>query len=246
MRKGHCFAGKLLRQTEWRRVAGMRVVVSWPENGLAPPPRRRRPTWLTRLMGWGGTVLVVGGMVLVGVVLGSQIHAPRPAPGAAGTVGTARTMSVRRSMPLSVIIPAIGVRSPLLRLGRNHDGSMAVPSLDTSAQLAAWYRYSVTPGQLGASVIEGHVDSYTGPGVFFRLGALVPGDHIYVKLADGMTVNFRVTGVRLYLKSEYPAGLIYRASGYSALRVVTCGGQFDPATGHYLGSVVVFAVLQAT
>lgn len=235
-----------MRPTEWRRVAGLRVVVSWPENGLAPPPRRRRPTWLTRLTGLAGTVLVGGGVVLVGVVLGSQIHAPHPASSAAGAVGGTGAGAVRRSVPVTVSIPAIGVRSSLLRMGNNRDGSMAVPSLGTSAGLAAWYRYSVTPGQLGASVIEGHVDGYGGPGVFFRLGALVPGDRIYVRLADGVTVTFRVTGVRMYLKSEYPARLIYRASGYAALRVITCGGIFDSATGHYLSSIVVFAVLTSS
>jgi hypothetical protein len=188
---------------------------------------------------------MIAGLVVIGVVLGSQIHAPHPGASAAGTVGAAGTASVRRSLPLTVSIPAIGVRSPLLRLGNNRDGSMAVPSLGTGAQLAAWYRYSVTPGQLGASVIEGHVDGYTGPGVFFRLGALVPGDHIYIRLADRQTVTFRVTGVRMYLKSKYPASLIYHATGYAALRVITCGGQFDPGTGHYLSSVVVFAVLQS-
>ncbi len=79
-------------------------------------------------------------------------------------------------MPVSVTIPSIGVESRLLRLGRNQDGTMQVPDLVTSADEAAWYKYSVTPGQVGTAVIEGHVDSYQGPAVFFRLGALRPGN----------------------------------------------------------------------
>ena len=131
-----------------------------------------------------------------------------------------------RSLPVSVNIPAIGVSSKLLRLGVNSDGTMQVPSLTTSADEAAWYKYSATPGQIGASVIEGHVDSYHGPAVFFRLGALHPGDAVDVTLADGVTAIFRVTGVREYLKSNFPAKSIYGAPGYAALRLITCGGDF--------------------
>jgi sortase (surface protein transpeptidase) len=101
----------------------------------------------------------------------------------------------------------------------------------------------VTPGQIGASVIEGHLDSYQGPAVFFRLGALRPGDSIDVTLADRVTAVFRVTGVRQYLKSSFPAKTIYGATSYAALHLITCGGAFDYATGHYLGSTVVFASL---
>jgi sortase (surface protein transpeptidase) len=101
----------------------------------------------------------------------------------------------------------------------------------------------VTPGQIGAAVIEGHVDSQVGPAVFFRLGALHPGDRIDVTLADGMTAVFRVTGVREYAKANFPTTMIYGATNYASLRVVTCGGTFDNATGHYVSSVVVFASL---
>jgi Sortase domain len=87
------------------------------------------------------------------------------------------------------------------------------------------------------------VDSEVGPAVFFRLGAVHPGDHIDVTLTDGMTAVFRVTGVREYSKDDFPTKMIYGATNYAALRLVTCGGTFDDATGHYLNSVVVFASL---
>ena len=119
-------------------------------------------------------------------------------------------------------------------------------SLSTSADEAAWYKYSVTPGQIGTAVIEGHVDSNQGPAVFYRLGALQPGDTIDVTLADGITAIFRVTGVREYQKSNYPADAIYGTTNYAALRLITCGGVFDYATGHYLSSTVVFASLTSS
>lgn len=120
---------------------------------------------------------------------------------------------------------------------------MQVPALPSQANRAAWYTHSVTPGQIGSAVIEGHVDSYAGPAVFFRLGALRPGNVIDVTRADGVTAIFKVTGVREYPKAKFPAGKIYGRTNYAALRLITCGGTFDSATGHYLGSTVVFASL---
>jgi sortase (surface protein transpeptidase) len=150
-------------------------------------------------------------------------------------------------LPVSVEIPAIGVHSVLLHLGVKRDGTMQVPPLQRSPSAAAWYKYSVTPGQIGTSVIEGHVDSDQGPAVFYRLGALRPGDLVNVRLADGITAIFRVTGVRQYPKSRFPAKTVYRdATRFAALRLITCGGAFDYATSQYLSSTVVFAFLVAS
>jgi sortase (surface protein transpeptidase) len=220
--------------------------MSWPEASISggPPPAPPPPGSRARLAGLLGTALVLGGLSAIGYAIASQVHAPRPAASAAGKTSPARGgPSVRRSVPVSVAIPAIGVHSQLLHLGLNRDGTLAVPSLAVQANEAAWYRYSATPGQVGSSVIEGHVDSETGPAVFFRLGALHPGNTIDVTLADGVTAIFRVTGVREYRKAEFPDRLIYGATDYAALRLITCGGAFDNATGHYLSSTVVFASL---
>ncbi len=229
----------------WRRIAGFRVVMSWPDNACAAPPQPPPGWFRARLAGIAGVLLLVGGAITVGIAALSQHHAPQPSAATAGAIGppVAKGPSVRRSVPMSVDIPAIGVHSELLRLGLNADGTIQVPSLATSADEAAWYMYSPTPGQIGASVIEGHVDSYRGPAVFFRLGALRPGDVIDVTLADGVTAIFRVTGVRDYAKVKFPTGIIYGPTDYAALRLITCGGTFDPATGHYLSSTVVFASL---
>ncbi|MGH7161167.1 MAG: class F sortase [Acetobacteraceae bacterium] len=228
---------------QWRRIAGLRVVVSWPDGGVASPPSVA-DSLRARLAGVAGVLLLAIGAAAVGFAVSAQQHAPQPSRATAGVLGpAARGPSLSRSMPVSVNIPAIGVASKLLHLGLNSDGTMQVPSLTTSANEAAWYKYSAAPGQIGASVIEGHVDSYRGPAVFFRLGALHPGDAVDVTLADGITAIFRVTGVREYLKSNFPAKSIYGSTGYAALRLITCGGTFDYATGHYLSSTVVFASL---
>jgi hypothetical protein len=228
----------------WPRIAGLRVVMSWPDSEFAPqPPPRGRGR--VRLAGLAGGSLVFGGTVAILVALLAQQHAPSPVASAAGRVGPdgAKEQALHQSPPVAVSIPAIGVKSKLLHLGLNKDGTIQVPDLNTSANEAAWYKYSATPGQIGTSVIEGHVDSYGGPAVFYRLGALRPGNRVSVTLADGITAVFRVTGVREYAKDEYPANTIYASANFAALRLITCGGGFDAATGHYLSSVVVYASL---
>lgn len=251
-------------RAEWRRIAGFRVVMSWPESGLAPAPARRptppkrpglpkplEPGGLrSRVAGVAGALLIVGGAALVSVVIAVQQHAPQPSSTAAGTTGPSGAkawwLSLRRSLPVSVDIPAIGVHSVLLRLGVKPDGTMQVPPLQRKPNAAAWYKYSVTPGQIGTSVIEGHVDNHQGPAVFFRLGALRPGDLVNVRLADGVTAIFRVTGVRQYQKSKFPAETVYHKTRFAGLRLITCGGAFDYATSQYLSSTVVYAFLVAS
>jgi hypothetical protein len=236
----------LLGQEESRRIAGFHVVTYWRPSVHRPPPTRAG-SLRAFLAGVVGVLLIVSGAAAVGVALATQEHAPQPSPGAAGVTGPgARGPWLRRSVPVSVDIPAIGVDSTVLHLGVSADGMIQVPSLYTQAGDAAWYKYSATPGQIGASVIEGHVDTYQGPAVFFRLGALRPGDRVYVTLADGITAVFRVTGTREYLKSRFPARTIYGTTDFAALRLITCGGAFDYATHHYLSSTVVFASLTAS
>jgi Sortase domain len=141
--------------------------------------------------------------------------------------------------PVSLIIPAIGVQTPLIRLGRTASGTLQVP---TTTAVAGWYTGSPRPGAIGAAVIAGHVDSLTGPGVFFRLRLLRPRDLILVRRADDSIAAFRVVTVRLYAKLHFPTAAVYGPAPVAELHVVTCGGTFDYATGHYLGNVIVFAI----
>jgi sortase (surface protein transpeptidase) len=79
----------------------------------------------------------------------------------------------------------------------------------TSSAAAGWYTGSPRPGAIGPAVIVGHVDSLTGPGVFYRLSELRPGDRVYVLRADGTTTEFRVTAVQIYLKDSFPTEAVY-------------------------------------
>jgi sortase (surface protein transpeptidase) len=140
--------------------------------------------------------------------------------------------------PASLTIPLIGVKTSLITLGLAAGGAMQVPSTTT---VAGWYTGSPRPGSIGSAVIVGHVDSKTGPGVFVRLDELKPGNDVFVKRADGTTAEFRVTRVQEYLKDKFPTQEVYGPTPDAELRLITCGGAFDPATGHYLSNVVVYA-----
>jgi Sortase domain len=151
-----------------------------------------------------------------------------------------------QSPPASISIPAIGVTSKLMEVGLNPDGTIQVPPLNDPplTNEAAWYKYSPTPGQPGPSIIEGHVDSASGgPSVFFRLGALKPGNLVDVTLADGQAAVFKISAVRSYLKSQFPTSTVYGFTDYASLRLITCGGSFDKQSGHYTSNVVAFASL---
>jgi sortase (surface protein transpeptidase) len=169
----------------------------------------------------------VGKPTLVPVPIGRQAPVPEPAP-----------QKVAR--PVSLIIPSIGVRTGLVRLGLTPSGALQVPSTTT---VAGWYTGSARPGATGAAVIVGHIDSRSGPGIFFRLRLLHPGSRVYVRRADGTLAVFQVTSVRSYLKSRFPTVAVYGPVPYAELRLITCGGTFDYATGHYLSNVIVDAAL---
>ena len=142
--------------------------------------------------------------------------------------------------PVSLTIPLIGVQSQLITLGLAAGGALQVPPL-SSASVAGWYTGSPRPGAVGSAIIVGHIDSRSGPGVFYRLSELSRGNDIYVKRADGTAAEFRVTTVRTYLKDQFPTETVYGPTPDAELRLITCGGAFDPATGHYLSNIVVYA-----
>lgn len=149
-----------------------------------------------------------------------------------------------RSAPIAIDIPAIGAHSELLTLGLNDDGTVEVPPLDVPDSQAGWYRYSPTPGELGPAVILGHVDSKQyGPGVFYRLGELVAGDRISVARADGPVATFVVDRTVRYPKDDFPTDEIYGDIDHAGLRLITCGGVFDPDAGSYQDNTVVYASL---
>jgi hypothetical protein len=154
----------------------------------------------------------------------------------------AHEVGLLRSRPIHLSVPALGLSVRLTSLDLNANGTVSVP---TDIYEPGWYRRGATPGQLGTAVILGHVDSYRGPAVFYKLRDLVVGDRVNVSLADGVIAHFRVIGTATYLKAHFPAQLVYGPRSYGALQLITCGGAFDNGSGHYLSNVVVYTALVA-
>jgi sortase (surface protein transpeptidase) len=145
----------------------------------------------------------------------------------------------REPLPVRLQVPAIGIDAPLIRLGLDGRGALEVPD---RPEQAGWFGRGARPGERGAAVIAGHVDSAVGPAVFYRLGALRPGDAIRVRRQDGSAVAFRVRRVERWPKARFPTARVYGATRRPSLRLVTCGGAFDEASGHYADNTIVFAV----
>lgn len=147
------------------------------------------------------------------------------------------------SKPKKIVIPAIDVHAKVETLGKKNDGSIEVPPFAPDSP-AGWYTKSPTPGQLGPSVILGHVDSKKyGPAVFYKLGALTKGDRVRVKRADGSVAQFRVNRVVESPKDKFPTTAVYGSIDHAGLRLITCGGQFNPHRGHYEDNIIAYASL---
>jgi sortase (surface protein transpeptidase) len=166
-----------------------------------------------------------------------------PGSSKAGTTAMMKLTPLKRSRPIRLTIPALGIVTGLDTLGLQADHQVMVP---TTTHTPGWYIDGPAPGQMGSAVILGHVDSYIGPGVFFELKTLKVGDSIRVQLADGEVTHFVVTRVVEYSKTTFPDGLVYGTHHTESLQLVTCGGSFDHATGHYLSNIVVYSHLVRT
>lgn len=168
--------------------------------------------------------------------------ASAPAP-AADTQQLPPVMSA--SAPVTLTIPSIGVRTDLIHLGLEENGSLKVPEDTGNGAPASWYDGSPTPGERGPSVVLGHVNSPNGRGgVFADLRKLTPGAEITVSRADGSTAVFTVDRGELYPKNGFPTLKVYGNTPGSGLRLITCDG-YDPATGEFDDNYVIYATLKA-
>jgi hypothetical protein len=209
-------------------------------------PRR---AWLLAELGGSGAALA-GIAVLIQVMLApggppgpsAAASAPRPPVAYALPAVAPEELTSTAAPPIRLQIPAIHVSTTIVDEGLDADGALQVPPLtDAGVREAGWYDLGPTPGQVGSAIIAGHVDSYQAPGVFYDLGDLAPGNAVEVTLANGKTVHFTVTSVHEYSKAHFPAREVYGPEPYQALRLITCGGAFDEATGHYLSNIVAYA-----
>jgi len=205
--------------------------------------------------GWGRVAAGAAALVLLAGCSGLGTRHPEAPAAASSTApdraasgaGAARGFrSVRdyraTPVPVRLAIPRIHLDSSLQRLGQAPDRTVQVPS---RWGMAGWYALGPRPGDPGSAVLLGHVDSTRGPAVFFRVRELRPGDEIDVARADGSSVRFVVQRTARYDKRRFPTDEVYYPTLAAALRLVTCGGQFDVATGHYRSNVIAFATARS-
>lgn len=180
----------------------------------------------------------------------AEAGAGRPTAGASGGNDAAtglqdptanRTPTTAASaLPTRVVIPSIGVDASLEHLHKDASGALLPPSQWMDA---GWFSDGVVPGHTGPAVIAGHVDSLTSAAVFFKLDELAPGDDVQVQMSDGTTLHFTVSGSEQAPKTAFPTSDVYGPTPTPELRLITCDGAFDHATGHYVNNLIVFADL---
>lgn len=208
-------------------------------------------------------ILVIGAATVAALLVGgiSLAAANAPAPdgsmAAGAPVEPARGSAGALQDPLArpavesragqtaarVEIPAIAVDSSLEQLPLDPATGVLVPPTEWLS--AGWYRDGTVPGDVGPAVVAGHVDSTSGPAVFARLGELVPGDEIRITLSTGEVTVFVVDSQTDAPKNAFPTSLVYGPTPTAQLRLITCDGDFDSSTGHYVDNLIVFASLKA-
>ncbi|GLF93529.1 class F sortase [Streptomyces yaizuensis] len=146
--------------------------------------------------------------------------------------------------PLRIEVPSLGISAPVVPRGLDAAGAVDPPPY-AKAQTVGWYGAGTQPGARGASLLVGHVDTETRPAVFYGLSAARTGAEIRVVRADGSVARFTVDDVRVVERERFDARKVYgpRAAGRAELRLITCGGTFDRASGSYTSNVVVSAYL---
>lgn len=183
--------------------------------------------------------LLLLAVALAGCAEGAQSSGVPSPSNVAGVVAAA---SLPKSLPLSIDIPKINVRSTLLSLGFGRHSGVQLPPASTPMQ-AGWFDGGPTPGEIGPATIFGYAVGDNQEGVFFRLHELIPGDLVLIKRQDGSTAVFRVTHVEELSKGSFPVDAVHGGTTDAELRLVTCGATFDATRHSYRNDIIVFATL---
>lgn len=166
----------------------------------------------------------------------AKVRPPPPAP--SSHAATPRRLPERDVRPVRIQIRALGIDRRPVPLRVLEDGSLEAPRRYSDV---GWWQDGPLPGAGGNAVVVGHLDSKTGPAVFYGLASLRRGDLVAVTRRDASTVRFRVRSVQRFRVRDFPAERVYRHGGPSGLVLITCGGPYDRKAGRYLDNVVIFS-----
>jgi LPXTG-site transpeptidase (sortase) family protein len=175
-------------------------------------------------------------------------HASRaaaaPAPSATKAAPAARDdgKHLPRAEPTRLLIPKISVDAPFTELTTDDTGRLQPPTANDT-NLVGWYAKGVSPGERGAAIIAGHVDTTTSAAVFAGLDQLKKGDKFRVERSDGRTASFVVDKTDSFAKSDFPDDEVYADTPDAQVRLITCAGSYDRSAKDYTENLVVFAHL---
>jgi len=194
------------------------------------------------------TLGAVGFIIGMGLTTSAVLSSPAPVPAPPIVVEpSVKTLPVveaddeyyAESIPTNVSVPSLGIDAEVIQVGLLDDGSLETPGI--FSEQAGWYKYGPTPGEQGPAVIAGHVDTYKGPSIFWNLSQAEIGESIYIQRQDGNDVEFNVTRVESYRQDSFLTEEVYSNIDHAGLRLITCGGSFNPLSGRYSHNTVVFA-----
>ncbi|MBB0246274.1 class F sortase [Streptomyces alkaliphilus] len=241
----------------WRRLAARSRARGFAATGLNRrqrlAPRRRRLE-----------VVVATGSVVLCAVLAAAAPSPEAGTSPTRTAGVSGSDTERvpavdgdgaeiapgveagmeRAEPTRVRIPWLRADVEVFGADLDPDGGPPSPA-EEDAMRAAWYAGGVSPGERGAALLVGHLDTRVGPAAFAGLGMLEPGEIIEVDRADDTTAIFTVEAVEQYPKADFPDERVYGAVETPQLRLITCGGRWT-ADGGYDANIVAYATLTDT
>jgi sortase (surface protein transpeptidase) len=203
--------------------------------------------------------MAIGGGLLWHATFASQSLPPLPpssgvppltAPGEPGDAvyptvrqaGESGQKDLRTRYPVRIDIPNADIHAVIRITSLGASGDILLPQGRAAAD-AVWYDGSAVPGQPGASVVLGHLDSHdlpSGKAAFYNLGAARSGDEIDITQADGRPIRFLADAVTFVSKKSFPMDAVFAPTVSPTLRLVTCGGLYTPDKG-YDGYVIVFA-----
>ncbi|MBH5337740.1 class F sortase [Streptomyces pactum] len=219
-------------------------------DAAATPPDRRDNS--ARILRWAAAAALVGALLVYNSVDASPDSPPdKPAASASAKGGGAspapkpsRGPALPRSAPVRLAVPTVGVDAPFTELTLNASGQLNAPP-DDDNNLVGWFREGASPGERGNAIVAGHVDTRTGPAVFWALASIKPGEKVTVTRADGIVATFVVDEVETFDKDHFPDERVYGDTPNAQLRLITCGGSYDRQARDYTANVVVFAHLDS-
>ncbi len=138
--------------------------------------------------------------------------------------------------PVRLKIPNINVDAAIQYVGLTSDGAMGVPNNSVDV---GWYDQGPSPGEIGSAVIDGHLNSGNGKGVFTDLYKLKQGDKLYIEDNYGTSIAFVVRESRSY--TDGYARDVFNRNDSAHLNLITCTGVWEPAQKSYNKRLVVFA-----